>query len=121
MLVDSPGGALAAGGLVCASRAALSLVCRRGVPAARNTGLGVVVAGTVRWPVAAVTWLAVLVGLAVTVRPWWSGGLVGLLAGLAVLGLVRHCVRRFGGVTGDVMGAAVEVAFTVLVVGVVAG
>jgi adenosylcobinamide-GDP ribazoletransferase len=37
------------------------------------------------------------------------GGLLPLLlAGL----LARRCVRRLGGVTGDVLGACVEVAFT---------
>ena len=40
----------------------------------------------------------------------------GLLAvGAAVL-LARRCVRRFGGVTGDVYGACVELAFTTMLV-----
>ena len=44
--------------------------------------------------------------------------LAALAALVAVLLLVRRCVRRFGGVTGDVMGAAVEIAFTIMLIGV---
>lgn len=84
---------LLAGALVCLSRCALWIVCCTRVPAARADGLGVDVARTVPVPV------AVLGGL-----------LLSMLGGLVVLLLVRRAVRRFGGVTGDVMGAAVELA-----------
>lgn len=44
------------------------------------------------------------------------------LAALAVAqGLLRHCVRRFGGVTGDVFGALAETAATVTLVGLALG
>ena len=57
---------------------------------------------------------------------WLLGfGVVGpvvsaAVAGLVVVGLVRHCVRRLGGVTGDVMGAAIELAFTIMIIGAAA-
>ena len=40
----------------------------------------------------------------------------GLLAVAAAVLLARRCVRRFGGVTGDVYGACVELAFTTMLV-----
>ena len=119
-----PGAALAVGLLVCGSRCALVLVCRRGVPAARPDGLGQVVAGSVgRTGVVVGTVLSTALAAvaAVLVRqPWWQGVVAGLLAALVVLLLVRHTVRRLGGVSGDVMGAAVEVAFATLLVVLVA-
>jgi len=107
--------------LVCCSRAVLAVVCRVGVPAARPSGLGAAVAGTVPSWAALATWLGVALLLAAV---WpvlghsWAAGL--LTAGLAVAAgalLVAWCVRRLGGVTGDVMGAAVEVTLTVLLLG----
>ena len=118
--VGAPGVAL----LVCASRAALVLVCRRRVPPARPDGLGRVVAGSVG-PMGVAVGVVLLVGLAtlaaVVVRqPWWQGVAAGVLAVVVVQVLVAHCVRRLGGVSGDVMGAAVEAAFATLLVVLVA-
>ncbi|HEY9327715.1 MAG TPA: adenosylcobinamide-GDP ribazoletransferase, partial [Streptomyces sp.] len=53
------------------------------------------------------------------------GALRYVLAALAALAvaqlLLRHCVRRFGGVTGDVFGALAETAATVTLVGLALG
>ena len=101
-----------------AGRVAVPLACRRGVPAARPEGLGALVAGTVPVPVVVVG--AVLVaGAAVAATPSrpWQGPVVVAVSLLAVLALVHHAVRRFGGITGDVLGAAVELATTATLVG----
>jgi adenosylcobinamide-GDP ribazoletransferase len=103
-----------------AGRLAVPIACRRGVPAARPDGLGALVAGTVPVPVAAGSAIVVAAGAvwAVPGRPWQGPAAVAA-AVLVVLLLVRHAVRRFGGVTGDVLGAAVEVGTTVTLVGLV--
>lgn len=106
--------------LGCLSRASLAITCAAGVPPARPGGLGAAVSGAVPRPLGAAS--AVLAAaaacavLAATGRPWWLGGLAVVAAALVVLGLTRRCVRRWGGVTGDVMGAGVEIAFAALLV-----
>jgi adenosylcobinamide-GDP ribazoletransferase len=98
-------------------RLGVTLACRRGIPAARPEGLGALVAGTVPTPVALLLTAAVAAAaIPVADRPW-QGPAVVAVALIAVLLLVRHCVRRFGGITGDVLGAVVEVATTVTLVG----
>ncbi|MGI3785534.1 MAG: adenosylcobinamide-GDP ribazoletransferase [Janthinobacterium lividum] len=113
-------GAVAVVLVVCASRGALGLACRRGVPAARPDGLGRVVAssvGPVGVPVAVLLLLALaLAAAAVAGRPWWLGLLAGILAVVVVLALVAHAVRRLGGISGDVLGASVEAALATSVV-----
>ncbi|WP_031487341.1 adenosylcobinamide-GDP ribazoletransferase [Streptomyces bicolor] len=114
-------GALAAVVSAVAARLALTLAARTGVPAARPDGLGAAVAGVV--PVRG----AAAVALAVTGVAAAAGALFGTydiartaLAVLAALAaaevLLRHCTRRFGGVTGDVFGGLAETAATTALV-----
>jgi adenosylcobinamide-GDP ribazoletransferase len=100
-----------------AGRAAFAVCCRRGVPAARPEGLGALVAGSQPLGVAAGWWLA-LAGAGAFVVPgrWWLGVVAVLLAAAVVVGLTAHARKRFGGITGDVLGAACEVAVTTVLV-----
>jgi adenosylcobinamide-GDP ribazoletransferase len=103
-------------------RLAITLACRRGVPPARPGGLGALVASTVPLPVLTVAAAAVGAGAiwAVPGRPWQGPAAVaGSL--LVAFFLVRHCVRRFGGITGDVLGAATEVTTTVALIALTLG
>ncbi len=108
----------AVGLLVCASRAALALACVRGVPAARADGLGVGHVGSV--PVVGALATLAVSAVAIAAAGQGLGSAWPALAGLlvmvaAVAALLVRCVRRLGGVTGDVLGATVEVSFAVLV------
>ena len=102
---------------VLAGRCAFAWCCRRGVPAARPDGLGALVAGTQPWFAGVLGAVAVAAAsvAAVPARPW-QGPLGVLLAAALVVLLAAHTRRRFGGVTGDVLGAAAELASTAVLV-----
>lgn len=104
--------------VLVAGRLALPLGCLRWVKPARADGLGAAVAGSVR-PVAALAvaigWSAIVGIIAAVIEPddqlasivSGVGSLVAALAAATVLLLIAR--RRLGGITGDVLGAMVEV------------
>ena len=104
---------------VATGRLAATAGCLRGIPAARPDGLGALVAGTVRTPELVIGGLAVA-AIAAAAGP--VRGPLAVLAGLAAALLVLgHARRRLGGITGDVLGAAIEVTTTVAAVGLAIG
>lgn len=108
---------------ICVSRSSLLVACRAGVPAARPGGLGAMVAGSVRAPVAMAGGVAAgVVGVGVALlagRPWWAATTALVAGALVAYGIVARGVRRFGGITGDVLGATVELTLLVLLLALV--
>ena len=102
-----------------AGRLAACWACVRPIPAARPDGLGALVAGSApAWGTGSLTLaLLLLAGAAEGAR-----GVFAVAAALCVAGLLLlRCVRRFGGITGDVLGALVETGQTVVLVVLAAG
>ncbi len=97
---------------VAAGRVAVVLACRHGYEPAPGSGFGILVAGTQSARIA-VPWtvLALAAGFVATHS---ALGVVAVLLALSVTAvLIRHCVHRFGGLNGDILGAALELTTTI--------
>lgn len=121
VLLGRPWGWLAVAVALSAGRGALVVAGRRGVSAARRDGLGAVFASSVPVVVAGTVWLLVAGALVAVVQAsggaWWLGIVAALVGAGMAAQVIRTATRRLGGITGDVLGAAIEVATTgVLVV-----
>jgi adenosylcobinamide-GDP ribazoletransferase len=119
-VLGRPWGAFVVGGLVCLSRVSLLISCSAGVPSARPDGLGATVAGVVpRAATGAGLLLAAAAAcglVSIASAPWWLGAIAVVVAALTAATLVWRCTRRFGGITGDVLGAGIEASLAALLV-----
>ncbi|RDI20430.1 adenosylcobinamide-GDP ribazoletransferase [Lentzea flaviverrucosa] len=95
------------------SRAAFGICCLRGVPAARPEGLGALVAGTQHPLLVIGTWVLLA---AAAIPLGWRAVVAVVVAFALVWLLVKHTGKRFGGITGDVLGAAAEIALLAVLV-----
>jgi adenosylcobinamide-GDP ribazoletransferase len=120
-----PAGVLTGVVLLCLARCSLLIGCAAGVPAARPAGLGALVAGVVPRAVGVIGGVSAAAAasgvMVLSDRPWWRGALCVLVAAAVVAALVWRCRKRFGGITGDVLGAGIEVAAAALLVAAAAG
>jgi len=100
---------------VAGSRLGVTWACTGGVPAARRDGLGAAVAGAVdrAWA----TSMTIVVGVVITVTAriadddWHAAPHVcaGIAGAVAIAFVLRRAAQvRLGGITGDVLGAVVE-------------
>lgn len=107
---------------VTLGRVAVVLACHRGGTAAPDTWFGAQVAGT-QSPITITLWLvATLVAGGFAVQDHrWLGPLTVVLVLAATMLLIRHSMRRIGGLSGDLLGAAAELAVALAALGFALG
>ncbi|MGL4305397.1 MAG: adenosylcobinamide-GDP ribazoletransferase [Mycobacteriaceae bacterium] len=102
---------------IWASRITPIISCRKGIKAANTNGFGALVAETqTLW--ACLLWIVptLCVSALLYANHFWYGPLIIVLS-LSVAELfTRHCARRLGGVSGDVLGANIEISLTLMLI-----
>ncbi len=111
---------------VALGRFSAVVAARRQLPPAHPDGFGALVAGTQRLSIP--IWGAVLLGAAAlagfgsSTTDFDVRACVGAMLTVVVVGVFadvfsRHCARRMGGISGDVLGATIELGVAISVVG----
>ncbi|MFC6012975.1 adenosylcobinamide-GDP ribazoletransferase [Nocardia lasii] len=103
---------------VAVGRVAVVPACRVGIPAAPDAGFGALVAGTQSRAVVLI-WsiLATVAAIGAVGDHLWLGPVIVLAVLALTVAITRHCVRRFEGLSGDVLGTVVEIAVAGAAVG----
>ncbi|MFI6367499.1 adenosylcobinamide-GDP ribazoletransferase [Nocardia sp. NPDC050630] len=107
---------------VAVGRVVVVIACRRGIAAAPDTGFGALVAGT-QHPITIAVWSALAIAAGIFAIPdhRWLGPVVVLVAlGISAL-MARHCTHRFGGLSGDILGATLEMSVAITAAGLTLG
>jgi adenosylcobinamide-GDP ribazoletransferase len=116
LLTTGPGVVLVALS-VLASRHLLAWACSAAVPSARKEGLGAAVAGTVQPALVSLCFVLLLSISALAVHwsgsPWWTGPVAMTSAVIGGVAVILRATHRLGGITGDVLGAVIEVSLAV--------
>jgi len=108
--LDRGNGFLAFVTAMLVSRTALTWGCVKGWPAARDEGLGAMVAQSTPIAVPIIWTVLALCGSYLAFGFAGPGATaLGVISAIALLNITN---RRFGGVTGDVFGAVIEVSMT---------
>lgn len=107
---------VAIGVAITLGRVTAPVACRRGLSAA-STGFGALVADSQRLSVAVWILVALVGSVFVDLDSPWRGPITVVLIVIGVWLLTTHCARRFGGINGDVLGAAIELGTTAAIVG----
>ncbi|MGV9710252.1 adenosylcobinamide-GDP ribazoletransferase [Gordonia sp. NPDC003424] len=110
---------------VIVGRVAAVIGARRGLPPAHPDGFGALVAGTQRigvviWPTIAMVLAACVGGLRGNTFDAASAAQYVVAVGVALAFawlFTCHCARRLGGMSGDVLGAVIELATAITLVG----
>ncbi len=101
---------------IAIGRVTVPIACRRGLAAAAG-GFGSLVADSQRASIVVWTVLALAAAVVVDLEQWWRGMAIVIVIVVGAWLLSAHCARRFGGINGDVLGAAIELGTTIAIVG----
>ncbi|WP_018180073.1 adenosylcobinamide-GDP ribazoletransferase [Jongsikchunia kroppenstedtii] len=105
---------------VAIGRVAAVLTARSSLKPFSDNGFGALVIGTQR--VSAILWVvaAIAAGAVIDLDQPWRGPVITAVVLAIVWAFGAHCARRFGGLSGDTLGASIEIATAATLFGLLA-